>query len=222
MGKGLQIALMALLYAASAAGGYFVYDLVAPSEDRSHEVEVQVSHVPEIRSAVPERQNNGKYSLTIDAAVESGEVLEYQVYSDTLKGYYSHGLENSFNDIPSISSETYYVRVRNVVTSDLSKFVEVKGFKGQAAQQKFRKITADEIERIVRDYDTAPKGLNQSIAPGFTITLVGVPADPRVNSLLEVANRISRRQWVSVKVADDIVYDSQDRIKSLTLQVTPK
>lgn len=224
MGKGLQIALMALLYAASAAGGYFVYDMIVPSEDGvSVPVVPEVNHVPVIYSATPERQNNGKYRLTVDASVESGEMLEYQVYADTLQNYVYHSTENIFNDIPSVPSETYYVGVMNTVTSQMSKFIEVKGFKGQAASRKFSKLTASQIEEIVMDYEKAPKALYQSFAPNCSIKLVGVEENDRIKELKHIAAERKMGRWISVKVDEkSISYDDQNRITSITFNVTPK
>ena len=222
MGKGLQIALMALLYVASAAGGYFVYGAIE-SSGVLHASEVQVSHVPEILSApTPERQTDGKYRLMVDAYVESNEMLEYLVYSDTLMQPVYHSADGIFEDIPGITSATYYVSVKNTVTLDQSGFLEVKGFtKPEAAPQKFRKITAAEIEMIVRDWEKAPSQFNQSFAPDFILNLVGVESNGRVKTVFDMAQQIELRRWTSVTVTG-ISYDGQHRIKSLTVQVTPK
>ena len=231
MGKGLQIALVALLYILCAAGGYFLHDVVMASamvEETVASEEQQVvpneepvvSAVPMISEiSAPKRQSTGKYNFSVSASVPTSDELIYFVYSDVeCLTEVAKTLDGNFMNIPAVASQTYYVRVQNLSTKDLSEVSSVSGF---VPLTMYEKITKAEIEKICNsgDFGTAPDKFNLRIAKGCQIIPQGIKDGERgVSTVADVCQKIMMGIWQSV-TAESIEYDSQNRMKKLVLRV---
>lgn len=231
MGKGLQIALVALLYIVCAVGGYFLHDVVMVSsesddvpvvvEDVAAEVEVPVvDAVPVIGDiSAPKRGASGKYSFSVVATVPTEDRLLYVLYSDQeCQKEVAQSLDGIFDGLPAVASAKYYVRVQNLATDDLSEVVKVSGF---VPVTMYEKITKEEIEKVCNSGDyTATTKLNTRIANGCQIVAQGMNSDERgVSTVADVCNKVMMGTWKSVTVAAPIEYDSQNRMKKLVLRV---
>ena len=231
MVKGLQIALMALLYIVCAVGGFFLQDIVmgepvlveVPAQEEvvvEAPAEPVISAVPVIGEiSTPKRQATGKYNFSMSASVPTGDELIYIVYLDNeCLTEVAKSLDGKFDALPGVASAKYFVRVQNLTTKDVSEVKEVSGF---VPLTMYEKITKAEIERICNsgDFGTAPAKFNHRIAPGCQIIPQGINPDERgVSTVADVCQKVMMDKWMSV-TAENIEYDSQNRMKKLVLKV---
>ena len=135
MNKGLQIVLLGLLFLVSGAVGYILEDILLGKEDTSEVVVEQPVAEPEVQEPAvstipvipadgikgPERNAAGNFELSVLASVESAHQLKYFLYKDeACTQEAASNLSGAFADIPAVASKTYYVRVQNLATGDVS------------------------------------------------------------------------------------------------------
>lgn len=234
MNKGLQIVLLGVLFLVSGAVGYILEDVLIENKGAA-ETAVQetvaepvapqdtVSTVPVIMQdgiSAPKRAESGKYGFSVQASVESAHQLKYLLYSDeACTQEVASNLSGVFADIPAAASRTYYVRVQNVATGDLSEVVPVEGF---VQLVMYQKITKAELEKLInedRDWGAAPKGFNDRIATPISITVSGLKPDERgVTTVPDICLKTSNNWWSSV-VVENIGYDGQGRMNKLAIKV---
>lgn len=238
MSKGLKIVSVCLEFAAFAAVGYFLggiflsdrtfdkveYTEPEPLAEAPVEEIVPLSTVPVLLAediSAPLRGSDGKYSFKAYAAVESGDSLEYILFSDAecTKQIASNGT-GSFNNVPSSVSQTYYLCAQNVVTGDFSELIPVSGFVKVAM---YERITKEELHRIInieQTYEATPKGFSHRFAPSCKFVLNGAkPEDASLASIDEFCSKVMFRHWESVTIHDGIEYDSENRITKLVMTV---
>ena len=233
MNKGIQIVLLVLLFIACTAGGYFlggvimdapqveevVVETVAAPVEIVEEV-VVVPAVPVVESvSSPVRDNSGNYSLDVLATVHTGDPLEYFLYEDA-ECYVekARSTTGKFASVAPAAASTYYLRVVNVNTGESTEAVPVKGF---VKLMMYEKITKAELEKICKsgDYGTAPAKFNHRIASKLVIGTNGINDGERgVASVADVCQKVMMGTWSSVNV-EGIEYDTQNRMKKLTLRV---
>lgn len=233
MNKGIQIVLLVLVFIACAAGGYFlggvimgapqveevVAETVAAPVEIVEEV-VVIPAVPVVESvSAPVRDNSGNYSLDVLAIVHTGDPLEYFLYEDA-ECYVEKARTTTgkFTSVIPSAASTYYLRVVNVNTGESTDAMPVKGF---VKLMMYEKITKSELEKICNsgDYGTAPAKFNHRIASKLVIVTNGINDGERgVASVADVCQKVMMGTWSSVNV-EDIEYDSQNRMKKLTLRV---
>lgn len=232
MGKGLQIILLAVVFAVCGVGGFFLGEVLL--SDTQEEVVVEaapvveepvvdepapaVPAVPEIKEvSVPAYGADRKYSFSVKAEVHTGDALEYVLYGDdACQKEIVRTLDGVFSGIASSHAGTYYLCVVNSVTGETSAVTPVKGF-----VFKYDKITKEELERICNsgDYGTAPAKFNHRIVAKLAIVANGIKSDERgVASVADICQKVMMGTWNSISV-DEITYDSQNRMKKLTISV---
>lgn len=231
MGKGLQIVLLAVLFAGCAAGGWFLQGAVMGDGDVQEEPEVKT--VIEVKPTVPEadcipvisevtapkREADGRFSFSVTSSVASGDDLLYVLYGDkdcTVE--VAKELQGNFNGIAPTASQTYWLKVQNMASGDWSTVTEVKGF---VQLVMYEKITAAELEQICNsgDYGTASPNFSKRISSKFSIISRGMkPEENPVSTVGDICSKVAMGIWRSVSV-ENITYDSQNRMKELTLRV---
>ena len=231
MGKGLQLVLLAVVFAAFGVVGFFLGDILfSEISDKSNVtvidepvvevVEQRIPAIPVIESiSIPVREATGKYSFKVEASVPTGDDLEYILCSDAscLDEVY-RSVDGHFVEIAPNMASTYYLQVNNVITGEKTEIVPVKGFVQVIMCEK---ITKSELEKICNsgDYGVAPPKFNLRIVPKLVIVANGVKSDERgVASIADICQKIMMGTWNSVAV-ESIEYDSQNRMKKLTLRV---
>lgn len=238
MSKGLKIVSVCLEFAAFAAVGYFLggmflsdrtFDKVEyaepePLAEAPVEEIVALSTVPVLLAeeiSAPSRGSDGRYSFKAYAAVESGDSLEYILFSDAecTKQIASNGT-GRFNNVPASVSQTYYLCAQNVVTGDYSELIPVSGFVKVAV---YERITKEELHRIInieQSYDAASEGFSHRIAPSCRVVLNGAkPEDASLVKIDEFCFKVMVGHWESVTIHDGIEYDSENRMTKLVMTV---
>lgn len=167
MNKGIQIVSLILLFSVCGAVGYFIggvfdkkelqTDNEVVPEDAEGSVTPEVIEtpvVPEvIRSTKPEITNSptpvenkdNKYSLIVEASVESGDSLVYYITKDD-KGddRVATSDDGEFNTLPHSSNGKYHVWVENTKTHERDSCV-VSGFDPIKVKPNIVPLTAREI-----------------------------------------------------------------------------
>lgn len=229
MGKGVRTALLCLVFVVFAAGGYVLGGLFTVEKPVEEVVAAPVlSPVPvfvEGSVAAPVRAADGTYDLAVMAAVETGDVLIYELWGDeACTVEVRKSTEGNFTKLPATDSETYYLRVQNLVSKDYSAVVPVKGFtKPQPQLQMYQKITKEELYSIFEKGLTGAgieKGFNRRLAPGFKITATNaiegeiMPTKPE-----DIYTNIRYNAWDSVTIAEPLKYDQQGRLINLVITI---
>lgn len=234
MNKGLQIVLLGVLFLVSGAVGYILEDVLLEKED-AVDTAVQetvaepvapkdtVSTVPVIMQdgiSAPKRAESGKYGFSVQASVESAHQLKYLLYSDeACTQEVASNLSGVFADIPAAASRTYYVRVQNVATGDLSEAVPVEGFVQLVMYQKITKAELEKLINVDKDWGVAPKGFSARIASPLSITASGLKQGERgVAKVDDICMKVFNGIWSSV-VVENIGYDAQGRMNKLVIKV---
>ena len=234
MNKGLHIVLLGLLFLVSGAVGYIIEDLLlekkntvdtAVQEIVADPVALQdtVSTVPVIVQdgiAAPKRAESGKYGFSVQASVESAHKLKYFLYSDeACTQEVASNLSGAFADIPAAASRTYYVRVQNVATGDLSEVIPVEGFVQLVMYQKITKAELEKLINVDKDWGAAPKGFSARIATPLSLHVSGLKQGERgVAKVDDICLKVYNEVWSSV-VVENIGYDSQGRMNKLAIKV---
>jgi hypothetical protein len=228
MGKGVRTALLCLVFVAFAAGGYILGGKVfdkSSVEVVEEPVLPVVSTVPVLLEdgiTAPKRANDGTFSFTAGAYVESEDQLMYILYADeACTQEVKKDLYGNFESLPALESETYYLRAQNVATKEFSEVVPVKGF-AKPQLMMYQKITKEDLNNIInvnKNYSAAPKGFSHRIAPSFKVVVNGADAgDGNVAKIDEICAKVMMEIWSSVSI-DEITYDSQNRMNKLVITV---
>jgi hypothetical protein len=234
MNKGLQIFLLGLVFLTNVAIGFGVGKImsftedVIPVEEYVEEAEpvvpeIILSTVPVILSdavTAPARDAKGNFSFSAKAEVESGHQLKYVLYKDDeCIELFSENLSGAFVDVLPVSSNTYYLRVQNIITGDWSEVLPIAGF---VPLQMFTKITKAELENLIniqQDYTMAPKDFKHRIAPSLKLIVNGANENERaVSDIADICMKTFNGVWASV-VVEGVEYDRQNRLQKLTIRV---
>ena len=190
-----------------------------------------VSTKPVITShSKPERNSKGLYSFTVNAEVESGDRLVYELFEDE-KCSVKIGRDNmdgKFSDVAVKDVTSIYARVFNLKTDEQSELHEISGFeeaKAPEAQQlpKFRKITSAEIQQWVnvdKSTEAAFKGYTKSLASGYKIEVRNQSSEEvrPATTVADMCNKVQFGTWKSIQNVS-INYDAQDRITKISVDV---
>ena len=235
MNKGLQVFLLILLFAVSGFIGYVVEGIVIEPTAQHNtpqpvvdtivvpEPEIVLSTIPVISEngiTAAKRNEVGKYSFSVEATVESGDVLKYVLYRDeTCLEEVVCGTDSGlFENVPGVANATYYLRVQNTATGEYSDVFSIKGF---VQIKMYAKIQKAELERLINsgNFEACPRDYKERRTKNMTIVTKGIKPDEReVSSLADIFSKISMGQWASVTV-DNIVYDDQGRMSKLFVSV---
>lgn len=234
MNKGLQIVLLGLLFLVSGAVGYILEDILLGKEDTSEvvveqpvaEQEVQepaVSTIPVIPAdgiKGPERNAAGNFDLSVLASVESAHQLKYFLYKDeACTQEAASNLSGTFADIPAVASKTYYVRVQNLATGDVSEVLPVAGF---VELFKYKQITKAELEKLFnvdQDWGAASDDFRVRVSSSLSIKVNGLKEGERgVAKCDDICMKVFNGIWSSV-VVENIGYDAQNRMNKLVIKV---
>ena len=234
MNKGLQIVLLGLLFLVSGAVGYILEDILLGKKEASvvvveqpvAEQEVQekaVSTIPVIPSdgiKGPERNAAGNFNLSVLASVESAHQLKYFLYKDeACTQEAASNMSGVFADIPAVASKSYYVRVQNLTTGDVSEVLPVAGF---VELFKYKQITKAELEKLFnvdQDWGAASDDFRVRIAPSRSIEVNGLKEGERgVAKCDDICMKIYNGIWANV-IVEKVYYDGQNRMNKLIIKV---
>lgn len=177
---------------------------------------VTSSSVPVITNNPMPMLSGNAYSLTVQAEVETGDPLQYEVSSMAGQRYTSStgkftGLESSKDQ-----GGVYTVTVTNSRT-DESAYKVVSGF-DPVAQPKVTKLTASELTDIFNS-GNKPSDMASKFAKGYKINCVGLDSgEVAPDRYDEIFNRLVAA-WSSVSVTD-VAYNALDQITSMTINVS--
>lgn len=232
MGKGVQVALLCLVFTVFTAAGYFFGDVILNDDDVKTEVVEEtvetsapvISTVPVIPQggvSAPKRASNGTYSFTAQAYVESGDQLIYFLYADAeATQEVQKNLDGNFTGIPASVSGTYYLLVQNPASRELSTLYPVGGF--AAPRPSYKKITVEELHQIINidhNFSSTEKGFNKRISPNLNIVVSGANEnDVEVHTLEDVCKQVKLHLWSSV-IFGTPSYDDQGRLSRLPITV---
>ena len=236
--KNNQIIMLVLVFVLSGVCGWFLEGVILGDHSMTHEVEIEtpVEEPVEVKSTVPvidvantvlEVAKNGKYNLTVSAAVESGDPLSYVLYPDKTCQEADAATVNDgvFKDIPGISGQTYYLRVQNTNTSEFSDIVPVEGF---VKVIRYEKITEAELEELFNRYKSWSKApaamtskMEKSALKNLQVVVVNkVPNEEYIpQSLREICQNVSAGIWKKVDVVGEPSYDDQCKLRKLKIEV---
>ena len=219
MRKGLQIVLLAVLFAASGVAGYFVGKFVFKKPDQPPP--------PPIRSSIPEYQSiserkkdsRGQYEFNAEYSTETGDRLTYSLYidADCLNHKFSNN-DGRFISVPGTESGTYYLKVTNISTGDASVVRPVDGFN---KVNLIEKLSEEDLYLIMREgIQNAEPYTNQRISPKHSLIVTNLRDDDNnPEHIKNVYSRLRTQNWEDVKIVSTPKYDSENRLTILEIEV---
>jgi hypothetical protein len=174
MNKGLQIFLLILLFLVCCAGGYFVGDILFSQPEATATAKVvtvteAVKPIAEPEPVVEEPEgipvivatptpvwnsNKKRYSVTIEAKVDTDDYLRYEILDiDSLEPIVEGNFEGKFDGIAPSESGKYIVVVTNVGKKQSTEQL-VDGFvKVEAPKPTITPLTAAELTQAINNTD---------------------------------------------------------------------
>lgn len=99
--------------------------------------------------------------------------------------------------------------------------VEQTGFVRQVTIESSKKMTADQLQKLIDTKDESLNGVGESdfLSPDYQLSFIGLPSDIKIQSWTDLFEMVEYEVLKGVTVSQ-IGYDNKNRIKMITLKVT--
>lgn len=222
MRKGLQIVLLAVLFAASGVVGYFVGEYVFADEPAKK----TATQKPIKKSSLPKYQNiseltkdsGGLYEFNAEYSAETGDRLTYSLYSDAeCHNFVASNEDGRFSSVPGTESGKYYLKVTNNSTSETSEVMLINGFKKVYL---VKRLSEEELLFLMRNgIQNMSPHTNQRISPNHRLILTNLRDDNDApEDIRDVYVKLKSRIWKDVKIVSPPDYDSENRLTTLKIE----
>ena len=233
MNKSLQTILLVLLFAVSAALGYYLAGFAArpgneetslPGEEVREPAAAAASGKPRIVDIeTPSYKAATGLYLFRASAVGNNVTFHLTDRNKKILHQYDQRTSDAVFEVPPTATGQYYLYVEDAA----GQFSEMHLISGcvQPKAASVKKVSEGELSALLngKDAKAARQALEGRIAPGCRYLCTGLNtenSEENPSSYVEIINRL-KRSWESISISG-IQYDSQGRISSVSIQVKQK
>lgn len=179
---------------------------------------------PTVKVSQPVCDNEGFYSVEVKAKNVSNNTKYYYVMiSHFDKKVLQKSNDGHFSNIHYCDEDSHsydFAIMDSKSDTLLCVPIEQTGFVRQVTIDSSKKMTADELQKLIDKKDESLNGVGESdyLAPDYQLKFIGLPSDVKIQSWTDLFEMLEYEVLKSVTVSQ-IGYDNKNRIKMITLKV---